>query len=541
MEQHTSRRDWLLAASIIAGSAVRLYQLSEQIIADDEWHALHAARDRGFASIAGHFGGADFSIPMALFYKAAMMTVGLSEWIMRAPVLLFGLLTLVAFPLLVGKLFDRPRAALFGWLLAISPLHIYYSRYARPYSIALFCALSGVLAFYLWRTTAARRWRYVYAVCAIVGPYFHLSVLLVVGVPIALMVLSALFKQSRAREFPNRELVQVVVFVGIGLAVLLLPPIYGDFATLADKARHGTLTREALVGAIGLLLGIESHSVQAFSLAIIAVGALSVWRRRPQVALLLGTSAAVVILTIFIARPAGIEYPIVMARYALFLLPVVLLLLADGLYTIGAWLTRDRPAGAILGMAWIVVLLEAGPLREIYYRPSNFTNHGAFQYYPSLKPQANPYIHDLSRPVSAFYVELGRQPAASMRILEAPWYYEWAFNPYPFYQHVHRQWVKIGFVKSEAQSSGELRAFDARFRFRNFVHLRDMNGLCAHKIDRVVIHKNLQAELGRPIDRDFSAELPGLITLYEQTYGAPIFEDATLMVFSTTEHCRAAR
>ena len=36
MEQHTSRRDWLLAASIIAGSAVRLYQLSEQIIADEE-------------------------------------------------------------------------------------------------------------------------------------------------------------------------------------------------------------------------------------------------------------------------------------------------------------------------------------------------------------------------------------------------------------------------------------------------------------------------------------------------------------------------
>ena len=264
MEQHTSRRDWLLAASIIAGSAVRLYQLSEQIIADDEWHALHAARDLEFFSIASHFGGADVSIPIALFYRLVITTFGLSEWIMRAPVLLFGLLTLVAFPLLVGKLFDRPRAALFGWLLAISPLHIYYSRYARPYSIALFCALSGVLAFYLWRTTAARRWRYVYAVCAIVGPYFHLSVLLVVGVPIALMVLSALFKQSRAREFPNRELLQVVVFVGIGLAVLLLPPIYGDFATLADKARHGTLTREALVGAIGLLLGIESHSVQAF-------------------------------------------------------------------------------------------------------------------------------------------------------------------------------------------------------------------------------------------------------------------------------------
>jgi hypothetical protein len=116
-------RDWLLVGAIIARTALRFYQLSEQIIADDDWHALQAARDLG-SSIAMHFGGSDVSIPMALYDKVVMGTVGLSEWLMRAPVVFFGLLALVCFPLILRALFDRTTKTLFGWLLAISPVHI---------------------------------------------------------------------------------------------------------------------------------------------------------------------------------------------------------------------------------------------------------------------------------------------------------------------------------------------------------------------------------------------------------------------------------
>src|SRR5262245_27554152 len=72
-------RDWVWVSAILVGTALRLYQLGDQILADDEWHALHAARDLGFAEIAKYFGGADISIPMALLYRAALKTVGLSE------------------------------------------------------------------------------------------------------------------------------------------------------------------------------------------------------------------------------------------------------------------------------------------------------------------------------------------------------------------------------------------------------------------------------------------------------------------------------
>src|SRR6185436_17341506 len=100
--------------------------------------------------------------------------------------------------------------------------------------------------------------------------------------------------------------------------------------------------------------------------------------------------------------------------------------------------------------------------------------------------------------------------------------------------------VDIGFVKSDPYAAGELPAFDPRFSFRNFVHLTDMKGVCAHKIDRVVIHKRLSGELVIPVNREFDAELLGLIAQYQHAYGPPIFEDAQLIVFSTAEHCLAS-
>src|SRR5439155_14044492 len=117
------RRNWLLLMAILVGSGLRLYQITSQIIADDEWHAVHMARDLDFFSIASHFGDADVSIPIALFYRLVITTVGLSEWIMRAPALFFGLLSLIVFPLLVRRFFDPVTSVLFAWLLAISPIH----------------------------------------------------------------------------------------------------------------------------------------------------------------------------------------------------------------------------------------------------------------------------------------------------------------------------------------------------------------------------------------------------------------------------------
>src|SRR5262249_38838238 len=148
------------------------------------------------------------------------------------------------------------------------------------------------------------------------------------------------------------------------------------------------------------LLGMEARSVQAVIIAVMAIGALTLLHKQPRFGLLLGISAAVAILAILVTRPLLIEVPIVLARDALVLLPVMLLILAIGLRTIGDWLSGNlRPAAVFIGVAWIVLTVKLGPLGQTYYSPNNFTNDGAFQYYTNLDARPNPYVRDLSRHV----------------------------------------------------------------------------------------------------------------------------------------------
>src|SRR5262245_22407834 len=366
--------DWVLVAAILVGAGLRFYQLGDQIIADDEWHALHAARDLDFGAIAAYFGAADISIPMALFDKVVANTFGLSEMMMRAPVVLFGLLALVILPLLVRKVFDRPTATLFAWLLALSPLHIYYSRYARPYVISLFFAVCGIHAFYLWWTTRIRYWKYLYLVCAIVGPYFHLTVLPALFAPLALISVQAVRGRTPDPEFSRANVVRLMLIAVGGVALLLLPPIWADFGSLAEKAQNGGFRSESFIGAIELFIGMGAPTAQVLTLAMVALGAFTLLREQPSAALLLGITAAAVILAIVVARPLGIDsHPITLARYALFLLPVMILMLAIGLRRIGDWLGAARPLAIVIWVTWMILTVELGPIGRTYYAPNSFT------------------------------------------------------------------------------------------------------------------------------------------------------------------------
>jgi len=405
----------------------------------------------------------------------------------------------------------------------------------------LFCAACGIFAFYLWWTTRIRRWKYLYGVCAVVGPYFHLTVLPVLFMPLALIFVQAFWLRPHDPEFSRTKVVGLILLIAGSLALLLLPPILADFESLAGKAEHGSFTTESVISALGLLIGMEAASTQAVVLAIMALGAFTLLREQPRLGLLLGMIVSVDLLGIVAAKPTGIEYPIVLARYVLFLLPVMILGLALGLRTIGGWLRPARPVAVLIWAAWMILTVKLGPLARTYYAPNSFTNHAAFQYYPYSDDQRNPYKRGLARPVLPFYAELSHQPPSSLRLLEAPWYYEWHYNPFAFYQSIHRQRIAMGFVKSEPYPSGEFSAFDRRFRFNNFVHLQDRQDICAHRIDRVVFHKDLQRELGLIANRDFSEDVSRWLPEYRRDFGPPVFEDDALVVFDTAPYCRDNR
>ena len=73
-----------------AGAYFRLASLSHELIVSDEWHGLHAAALLGYGELFSLMTPGATSIPLNLYYKALLDTVGWSEFWLRLPSLLAG-------------------------------------------------------------------------------------------------------------------------------------------------------------------------------------------------------------------------------------------------------------------------------------------------------------------------------------------------------------------------------------------------------------------------------------------------------------------
>ena len=533
----TLRREWSLLLALLVGAAIRLDQIGIQIPLDDEWHALHAVERFGYGHIATHFGWTDYCIPLTLFAKAVSDTVGLSELWLRLPVLAAGLASLVVMPLAARSWVGRETSTMFAWLLAVSPLHVYFSRLARPYSIALLLTFVAVVALPSAAVRGDRRWLGAYVAAAVLGPYFHLSVLPVILLPLGMAWIAlALGPRGVGAALPVRTLTLLTVAVGAGLLLLLGPPLLVDHRALLYKAGRGEVHGALLAGAASLLAGSARTSViVAMGLGALA-GAVALGRRHAAGLGFLVAVAALALGVPLATHPALIELPIVLVRYALIVLPLGLLLVAVGLVS-GLALTTGRESGAALVLGPVVgaLLVWAGPLPRTHARPNAWTNHPAFQY-SYAAPPCDPALE-----VLPFYARLAREPARSRRLVEAPWLFAANANRFHCEQRVHRQDMRIGFVGGVFDGEGptglprpgELPILTQpdRYRFRSFVHLGDPAGLTRQGPALVVLHKAIQKEMtGAPTGSGLGIE--PWIRKYRDVYGAPLYEDAWMAVFS---------
>jgi hypothetical protein len=330
----------------------------------------------------------------------------------------------------------------------------------------------------------------------------------------------------------------VAVAVAVGNAVLLGLPLTVDRAALLYKAGRARLDVAVAGGALELMAG-TARRPALLALALLALaGGVALAREWPRLLTLLGAIALAGPAAVLLARPVSVAAPIVAARYCLLALPVTALLAAVALAR-GEERLRARgvraPPGTLTAIA-VAGLWLAGPLPRIQARPNNWTNHGWFE-----------YAYDPARlgwrcpaDVPGFYRSLGAQPPRSMRILEAPWWHAWENVYFPCYQQVHRQYMAIGFVappERAASPSGLPRAAELPllapgrpFRFRNFVHVSDVDGLRRRGIRYVVFHRSLETEMG--VDSaDYRADIAPWLAYYRSKYGTPVYEDGTIVAF----------
>ncbi len=508
---------WMVVAVFL-----RLWHIQDQILTDDEWHALNKLLNSGYFSIVSDFGRYDISIPLTLYYKLLSQTIGLSELSMRLPSLVAGILAVLWIPRLLRAWLGAQASLILVALLAVAPLQIHYSRIARPYAMTELLVWTALAHFFDWFWFKSRR-RVFFAACWPLASTLNLPALTSIPGPF-------LYGLAKARGFSARHRRPVSAVLGTGIIVafvltlLLALPILGSAPELSGKLGADHPTWQTFTGVAQLFCGLSKPWLTAVIVFLAVLGFGWLWRRDRQPVVYAATAAVVQVALLVVLAPQRLDVPIAFARYCLWFQPLMLGAAAVGLTRVVAAVSASR-ALPWLAAPLLAGLLHAGPLPAIYSWPNNWTSHPALQ---------SDYKQTRGRPLSSpFYASLQRRPVGSVLILEAPWYFH--HNDFVFTQWRHRQPMMIGFVDRGLQKvrAGEVPREASGVQLRNAVHVADWDGIQRRGIDLVVFHKNLADEIAIP-------SLPPLPPLpvddwideYRAICGPPEYEDRVVAVFS---------
>jgi uncharacterized membrane protein len=108
-----------------------------------------------------------------------MSIFGRSEAALRAPSLIFGVATIPAFWLLTARLMSVRTAHLAALLLAINPLHVWYSQEARPYALLLCVAVLAMLCVERGLADGRHRWWVAFGLLSALAVLAHATGVLV--------------------------------------------------------------------------------------------------------------------------------------------------------------------------------------------------------------------------------------------------------------------------------------------------------------------------------------------------------------------------
>lgn len=381
----------MLIALVLAATVVRAHGLAATNLWLDEansWQVASASWPALFSEVRRSPLGPLYFVLLKAWIIAFGDTVGALRSLS-----LIASIALIPVVYAIGvRLLSRPVALLACCLLALSPLELYFAQEARMYMLVSLLGALCILAYASWRDTVARsrgphsttaHWTllcYVAAACALLFTHLVAGLLLVAinADAVAELWIAQRRSNSRWAWIGANLAIALIVFgylasisagsavssqawrtpMGLGQslrAALLLPfdAVHGhyyyptDFWTAAiDVARGRGVNRRffELLVVQPLLLGVFVASLVRRKRAPAHVGG----RRLLALAVVLPTLAATII-----SMRRGLEFP----RYLLFVVPFILLLLADGLIGL-------RPRARTASLVIVVVAMLAGTLAE---------------------------------------------------------------------------------------------------------------------------------------------------------------------------------
>ena len=557
-----------LALAFLVGLFLRLYLLADQVLIDDEWHGFYYIIGKSPTWLLTHFSipGAT-CIPLNLYTWALGATIGWSELMLRLPSLICGLLCVVVCPLLARKLIGTRRSVLLAFLLAISPVLIFYSRISRPYSAVALLGFAAILLAARWMQSGGPRPALLFIGAGVLAIYFHLFAVVTVMAPVlAALVFYVWLRWSGsprdAMAGPSlRQWIMVSAVMGVVSAVLVLPAlIHSMQSTFFTIALKGTFSLQSLPQVALLISGTGQPVLAALFWCAFIVGVIEQCRRNPWFGGMLVSLYPLHVLALLFSRPDSAQSAILLVRYCIPLVPVSLLFVACGIQAaleIIATRANLRPAlQTLIAIACVTALVFAGPLPQTDVAPNNFTSHGAYQhrygrinwersFYSDFTP-ASFTLTTMVRAdeVSPFYSQLAKE-SGTRPIVEYPMMIGDHFNPLYYYQRFHGRPVLVGYTSDMRLATGlapgniygstyidqviSLIDDPSRLKFRNLVSMDDLAAMRGRGVEYVILHKRFEAQL--PEVAPPAPDLDRLQHEYQNKLGAPVYEDLHIAVF----------
>lgn len=350
---------WAIVAMLLLGAILRFYNLGTKGLWGDEIWTVQWSQGS-----LHHVWTTLTRIPdMPLMYALVNISTffGKSEFWVRLPSALFGVAGLVTFYLLAKLTLGRLTALVALGLLTISPIHIWYSQDARYYTQLCTLSMASIYFLYsfltankprlsLWLglllTTVAALYTHLFAGWIVVAQaMFAVYYLLKQGLRSgekadlqqrdartkAILLLGALLVLAVCTTPIILRLIETlqtgVSSGGEGMARLRFPPDIPSFATVI-------FLKEIVLRFSG------SRLLLFFMLPFSLAGLAITWRQKRDVAILILCLITAPFLTsLFLETEHGVAF-----KYFFYLLPVFLLLVAEGLVATAR--TIDRAVGA---------------------------------------------------------------------------------------------------------------------------------------------------------------------------------------------------
>lgn len=448
------------------GCYLRLWHITSQMFLDDEWHAINFVLDKSAYDVFFKHGMGANSIPINVWSWLSLHTFGWSELTLKFPSIATGITSLIVLPYLVKKLWGISVALIFTALLSTSPLIIFYSRIARPFSPAMLFGATSILLTLLWIREGKKFFLYLSGLLGFLAFYFHLYSIIPVATTFLIISLAS-FKPVAQRtgisvksQSPWSHITPVAIAVIVLSAIFIgYPNITNPWWTKVQGISHSNLN--TFITFIELIAGTSQYRLAYTVLFLIPFGCYIVYKKNRVQGLVLIISTLFFAIIIANYTQDGAHAAIQAARYGIVFFPIFYILIAFAI----DWLaSRIQKIAGLSRHRWLVIFilfclwtpfLLTSPLNAIYTSPANFTNHSGFQYnYRPISWDRSPE-RELAQGISISYNEIPiiyRMPQVLSRykgIIEYPMAIGDHFNLLYYYQHFHKRPVIAGYSRKD--------------------------------------------------------------------------------------------